>query len=89
MSTAVDLCHGRMQMAVSLGWHIVIASFGVGFPAMVVFAEWRSRRRGDADLESLAHTWAPMSALSRRVFARSCWSRRNPGRWRRRAATST
>ncbi len=58
MSTAVDLYHARMQMAVSLGWHIVIASFGVGFPAMVVFAEWRSRRRGDADLESLAHTWA-------------------------------
>ena len=28
-------------MAVSLGWHIVIACFGVGFPAIVLFAEWR------------------------------------------------
>ncbi len=53
-----DLYHARMQMALSLGWHIVIACFGVGFPAMVLFAEWRSVRRGDADLAALARTWA-------------------------------
>jgi cytochrome bd ubiquinol oxidase subunit I len=57
-ATPADLYHARMQMAVSLGWHIVIASFGVGFPSMVLFAEWRSRRRDDADLAVLAHTWA-------------------------------
>jgi cytochrome d ubiquinol oxidase subunit I len=34
-----DLFHARMQMALSLGWHIVVACFGVGFPAMVLFAE--------------------------------------------------
>src|SRR5689334_6445251 len=45
-------------MALSLGWHIVIASFGVAFPSMVVYVEWRSHRRGNAILESLAHTWA-------------------------------
>jgi cytochrome bd ubiquinol oxidase subunit I len=53
-----DLYFARMQMALSLGWHIVVACFGVGFPAMVVFAEWRARRRGDADLAALARTWA-------------------------------
>jgi cytochrome d ubiquinol oxidase subunit I len=57
-ATPADLYHARMQMAVSLGWHIVIASFGVGFPSMVLYAEWRSRRRDDADLAALAHTWA-------------------------------
>jgi cytochrome d ubiquinol oxidase subunit I len=45
-------------MALSLGWHIVIACFGVGFPSLVLLAEWLSHRRGDADLERLAHTWA-------------------------------
>jgi cytochrome d ubiquinol oxidase subunit I len=57
-ATPADLYHARMQMALSLGWHIVIACFGVGFPALVLFAEWRARRRADADLEALAHTWA-------------------------------
>lgn len=53
-----DLYSARMQMAVSLGWHIVIACFGVALPAVVVFAEWRGRRRNDPDLAALAHTWA-------------------------------
>jgi cytochrome bd ubiquinol oxidase subunit I len=53
-----DLYSARMQMAVSLGWHIVIACFGVALPAVVVFAEWRGRRRNDPDLTALAHTWA-------------------------------
>jgi cytochrome d ubiquinol oxidase subunit I len=47
-----------MQMAFSLGWHIVLACFGVGFPALVLYAEWRAWRRGDRELESLARTWA-------------------------------
>ncbi len=53
-----DLLHARMQMALSLGWHIVVACFGVGFPAMVLFAEWRAHRSGDQDMAALAHTWA-------------------------------
>lgn len=27
-----DLVAARMQMAMSLGWHIVVACLGVGFP---------------------------------------------------------
>jgi cytochrome d ubiquinol oxidase subunit I len=53
-----DLLYARSQMALSLGWHIIIACFGVGFPSMVIFAEWRARRKDDADLLALAHTWA-------------------------------
>lgn len=55
---AENLLPARTQMALSLGWHIVFACFGIAFPAIVVFTEWRGHRRGDAALTELAHTWA-------------------------------
>ncbi|HET6664763.1 MAG TPA: cytochrome ubiquinol oxidase subunit I [Acidimicrobiales bacterium] len=55
---ADNLYPARMQMAISLGWHIVFSCLGVAFPAMVMFAEWRGHRTGDAALHELAHTWA-------------------------------
>lgn len=55
---AENLYPARMQMAVSLGWHIVFACFGIAFPLITVFTEWRGHRRGDAELTRLAHTWA-------------------------------
>lgn len=45
-------------MAVSLGWHIIFACFGIAFPLITVFTEWLGHRRGDAHLTALAHTWA-------------------------------
>jgi cytochrome d ubiquinol oxidase subunit I len=57
LASPADFVYARSQMALSLGWHIVVACFGVAFPAMVVFAEWRGHR-GDAELSRLAHTWA-------------------------------
>ena len=53
-----DLMAARMQMAISLGWHIVIACFGVGFPALVLLAEWRGMRSGDPTWTMLARRWA-------------------------------
>ncbi|MGH3821719.1 MAG: cytochrome ubiquinol oxidase subunit I, partial [Pseudonocardiaceae bacterium] len=53
-----DLLYARMQMALSLGWHIVVACFGVALPAMVLFTEWRAYRNGDPDMNALARTWA-------------------------------
>ncbi|HET9254669.1 MAG TPA: cytochrome ubiquinol oxidase subunit I [Pseudonocardiaceae bacterium] len=53
-----DLLHARMQMALSLGWHIVVACFGVAFPPMALFAEWRAHRAQDQDMNALARTWA-------------------------------
>ncbi|MFC0530629.1 cytochrome ubiquinol oxidase subunit I [Phytohabitans kaempferiae] len=53
-----DLAAARLQMALSLGWHIIIASFGVGMPAVTVFAEWRGYRTGDPAYTRLAHRWA-------------------------------
>ncbi|MER7076914.1 cytochrome bd-I ubiquinol oxidase subunit 1 apoprotein [Saccharopolyspora kobensis] len=57
-ATPADLVAARVQMALSLGWHIVIACFGVGMPAITVFAEWRAIRRGDRTYLALAHRWA-------------------------------
>ncbi|MGH9000329.1 MAG: cytochrome ubiquinol oxidase subunit I [Acidimicrobiia bacterium] len=58
-----DLWAARQQMALSLGWHIVIACFGVGFPALVVVAEAIGIRRSDADLLLLARRWAKVLAV--------------------------
>jgi cytochrome d ubiquinol oxidase subunit I len=57
-ATPADLVAARSQMALSLGWHIVIACFGVGMPALTVFAEWRGVRTGDAHYRLLARRWA-------------------------------
>jgi cytochrome d ubiquinol oxidase subunit I len=53
-----DLMAARVQMALSLGWHIIIASFGVGMPAVTVFAEWWGLRTGDEVIQRLARRWA-------------------------------
>jgi cytochrome d ubiquinol oxidase subunit I len=55
---ADNLYPARLQMAVSLGWHIVFSCFGVAFPAIVVFTEWRAHARGNPDLHDLARTWS-------------------------------
>src|SRR4051812_49971975 len=44
-------------MAVSLGWHIVLACLGVGMPAITLIAEWRGHRTGDANSRLLARRW--------------------------------
>lgn len=48
----------RSQMGFSLGWHIILACFGVGLPGLVLFAEWRGLRTGDVHYRLLARRWA-------------------------------
>lgn len=55
---AADLGAARAQMALSLGWHIVIACLGVGMPAITLLAEWRGHRTGDLAYRLLARRWA-------------------------------
>jgi cytochrome d ubiquinol oxidase subunit I len=55
---AGNVLPARLQMGVSLGWHIVFSCFGVAFPAIVVFTEWRAHKRGNPDLHDLARTWS-------------------------------
>ena len=45
----------RIQMAVSLGFHIVFAALGVGLPLLLLIAEYRANRTGDATWMSTSH----------------------------------
>lgn len=56
------LLPARWQMAISLGWHIVIAAFGVAFPA-IIFVVHRRGLRGDPDGLVLARRWAKVSGV--------------------------
>ncbi len=53
----------RVQMAVSLGFHILFACLGVGLPVMLLFAEYRANRTGDAVWMALARRWAKAFAV--------------------------
>jgi cytochrome bd ubiquinol oxidase subunit I len=57
-SQLADPVAARSQMGFSLGWHIILACFGVGLPALVVFVEWRGLRTGDPTYRLLARRWA-------------------------------
>lgn len=57
-ASPLDLLAAREQMALSLGWHIIVACLGVGMPALTLFAEWRGLRTGDEAYRVLAHRWA-------------------------------
>ena len=56
------LLPARWQMALSLGWHIVIACFGVAFPAMILVAHRRGLAGDDAALD-LARRWSKVAGL--------------------------
>src|ERR687887_2693547 len=58
-----NLLAARTQMAFTLGFHIVLACFGVAFPAIMLVAEYRGRRRGDADALLLARRWSKAVAV--------------------------
>lgn len=60
---AADLTVARQQMALSLGWHIVIACLGIGMPLLVLIAEHRAIRTGDALLRALARRWSRVLAV--------------------------
>jgi cytochrome d ubiquinol oxidase subunit I len=59
---ASNLGAARAQMGLSLGWHIIFACLGVGFPALILIAEWRGIH-GDADAARLARTWAKVAGV--------------------------
>ena len=63
---AENLYPARMQMAISLGWHIVFSCLGVAFPAIAVFAEWRAHRTGRG---SVSYWGAAGRSPRRRMWA--------------------
>jgi cytochrome d ubiquinol oxidase subunit I len=52
------LVQARQLQALSLAVHIPLVCFGIAFPAMVLFAEWRYLRTGDALFRTLARRWS-------------------------------
>src|SRR4051812_19887184 len=58
-----DLLAARLQMAISLGFHIVFAEIGIAMPVLMVIAEWRWRRTGDDVYRKLAKRWARGTAV--------------------------
>lgn len=57
------LLPARQQMAVSLGFHIILACFGVAFPAMIYVIHRRGIVRNDSVALGLARRWAKVSAV--------------------------
>ena len=60
---AAELGQARTQMALTLGFHIVLASMGVAFPAIMLIAEYRGRRHNDPVALKLAERWSKVAAV--------------------------
>jgi cytochrome d ubiquinol oxidase subunit I len=57
------LLPAREQMALSLGWHIVLACFGISFPFMIYVVHRRGLVHDDEVALGLAQRWAKVSAV--------------------------
>jgi cytochrome d ubiquinol oxidase subunit I len=66
---ASNLGAARSQMAFTLGFHIILASLGVGFPALMLIANYLGLRRNDADALRLAQRWSKVAAVTFAVGA--------------------
>src|ERR1700722_8019749 len=52
------LFEARQMQALSLAVHIPLVCFGIAFPVLVLFAEWRYLRTGDRLYRTLARRWS-------------------------------
>ncbi len=60
---ADELLAARYQMALSLGFHIVLSCFGVAFPAMIYVLHRRGIRNDDPEALALAKKWGKAAAV--------------------------
>jgi cytochrome d ubiquinol oxidase subunit I len=58
-----NLMAARYQMALSLGFHIILSCFGVALPAMIYVVHRRGITRNDPVALDLAHKWAKAAAV--------------------------
>jgi cytochrome bd ubiquinol oxidase subunit I len=58
-----DLLAARLQMALSLGFHIIFACIGMAMPVLMAFSEWRWLRTGQQEYLDLAKAWSRGVAL--------------------------
>ena len=62
-TTASNLLAARWQMAFTLGFHIILACFGVGLPVLMLLAEWRYLSTKDVGWKTLAKRWSKAFAV--------------------------
>ena len=53
----------RAQMATTLGFHIILACFGIAFPTIVLVAEFRGLSRSDDVAMLLARRWSQVMGV--------------------------
>jgi cytochrome bd ubiquinol oxidase subunit I len=58
LATAREVVPARAQMATTLGFHIVLACFGIAFPTIVLVAEYLGLKRSDEVAMTLARRWS-------------------------------
>lgn len=61
--TTDNLLPARLQMAFTLGFHIILACLGVGMPVLMLAAEWRFLKTGDELWRTLARRWSKAFAV--------------------------
>lgn len=58
-----DLIAARLQMAVSLGFHIIFACIGMTMPVLMAFSEWKWLRTRRQEYLDLARAWSKGVAI--------------------------
>jgi len=58
-----DLLAARLQMAISLGFHIVFACIGMTMPILMAFSEWRWLRTGKQVYLDITKAWSKGVAI--------------------------
>jgi cytochrome bd ubiquinol oxidase subunit I len=58
-----DLVAARLQMAVSLGFHIVFACIGMTMPVLMAFSEWKWLRTGKQVYLDITRAWSKGVAI--------------------------
>ncbi len=58
-----DLLAARLQMAVSLGFHIIFACIGMTMPFLMAVSEWKYNRTGDPIYLDLTKAWSKGVAI--------------------------
>ena len=57
------LAAARLQMALSLGFHMIFAAIGIGLPLLLVLVEGLWLRTGEPHYKALAKTWSKATAI--------------------------
>src|SRR5271167_177692 len=58
LATGREVVPARAQMATTLGFHIILACFGIAFPTIVLAAEYIGLKRSDEVAMTLAKRWS-------------------------------